>query len=89
MEDHIEHQQEVLRSEERRVGKECHHGGILFTKYAHFCALSHPFKASTVATTFMEEIKKLHGNLKIIVTDRDPIFTGNVWTELFLVWVLK
>jgi hypothetical protein len=23
------------------------------TKYTHFCALSHPFKASTVATTFM------------------------------------
>jgi hypothetical protein len=26
------------------------------TKYAHFCALSHPFKASTVATTFMETV---------------------------------
>ena len=26
------------------------------TKYAHFCALSHPFKASIVATTFMETI---------------------------------
>jgi hypothetical protein len=24
------------------------------TKYAHFCALSHPFKSSTVATAFME-----------------------------------
>ena len=27
------------------------------TKYAHFCALSHPFKASTVATIFMIEFK--------------------------------
>jgi hypothetical protein len=27
------------------------------TKYAHFCALSHPFKASTVATTFMEIVQ--------------------------------
>jgi hypothetical protein len=27
------------------------------TKYAHFCALSHPFKASTVAT-------RIHPNLK-------------------------
>ena len=26
------------------------------TKYAHFCALSHPFKASTVANAFMETI---------------------------------
>ena len=27
------------------------------TKYAHFCALSHPFKYSIIATTFMEIIK--------------------------------
>ena len=53
------------------------------TKYAHFCALSHPFKASTVATTFMDTIHKLHGNPKVIVNDRDPIFTGNFWTKLF------
>ena len=53
------------------------------TKYAHFCALSHSFKASTIATTFMEKIQKLHGNPKIIVNDRDPIFTGNFWTGLF------
>ena len=50
------------------------------TKYAHFCALSHPFKESTVATAFMETIQKLHGNPKIIVSDKDPIFTGNFWT---------
>ena len=53
------------------------------TEYADFCALSHPFKASTVSTTFMETIQKLHGNPKIIVSDRDPIFTENFWTELF------
>jgi hypothetical protein len=50
------------------------------TKYAHFCALSHPFKASTVATAFMETVQKLHGNPKIIVSDRDPIFIGHFWT---------
>ena len=55
----------------------------ILTKYAHFCALSHPFKASIVYTTFMETIQKLHGNPKIIVSDRDPIFTINFWTELF------
>ena len=53
------------------------------TKYAHFCSLSHPFKASTVSTTFMETIQKLHGNPKIIVSNRDPIFNRNFWTELF------
>jgi hypothetical protein len=57
------------------------------TKYAHFCALSHPFKASTVATAFMEIVQKLHGRPKIIVSDIDPIFTEHFWTELFLVWV--
>jgi hypothetical protein len=53
------------------------------TKYAHFCALSYPFKASIVVTTFMEIVQKLHGNPKIIVSDRDPIFTGHFWIELF------
>ena len=50
------------------------------TKYTHFCALSHPFKASIVATAFMETVQKLHGSPKIIVSDRDPIFTGHFWT---------
>ena len=45
------------------------------TKYAHFCALSYPFKASTFATAFMETIQKLHGNAKITVSDKDPILT--------------
>ena len=38
------------------------------TNYAHFCALSYPFKAITVATAFMERIKKLNRNPKIIVS---------------------
>ena len=50
------------------------------TKYAHFCAISHPFNASIVTTAFMETVQKLHGTPKIIVSDRDPIFTGNFWT---------
>src|ERR1700733_12646935 len=53
------------------------------TKYAHFRALSHPFKSRTISTAFMETIQKLHENPKIIVSDRDPIFTGNFWTGLF------
>jgi hypothetical protein len=50
------------------------------TKYAHFFALSHPFKDSTVEIAFMETVQNLHGILKIIVSDRDPIFTGHFWT---------
>ena len=49
----------------------------ILTKYAHFCELSPPFKASTVANAFMEKIQKLHGNPNIILSDKDPIFTGN------------
>ena len=52
-------------------------------KYALFCALSHPFSASTVAATFINTVQKLHGNPKIIVSDRDPKFTAKLWTELF------
>ena len=39
------------------------------TKYAHFCALSHPFKANTISTAFMETVQKLHGSPKIILSD--------------------
>ena len=53
------------------------------TKYAHFFALSHPLSASIVAATFINTIQKLHGSPKIIVSDRDPIFTRKFWTELF------
>jgi hypothetical protein len=31
----------------------------------------------------METIQKIHGVPKIIVSDKDLIFTGNFWTELF------
>jgi hypothetical protein len=50
------------------------------TKYTHFCALSHPFKASTVAIAFMEIVQNLHGSPKIIISDRDPIFIGHFCT---------
>ena len=50
------------------------------TKYAHFYALSHTCKASTVSTTFTETSQKLHGNPNIIVSNRIPIFTRNFLT---------
>ena len=53
------------------------------TKYAHFFSHYHPFKESIVATLFMETIQDLHGVPKSIVSDKDPIFTGNFWTKLF------
>jgi hypothetical protein len=37
----------------------------------------------------MEKIQKLHGVPKIIVSDKDLIFTINFWNELFFIWVLN
>ena len=45
------------------------------TKYAHFCALSHPLNMSTFTNAFMNMIQKLHGTPKLIVSDKDPGFT--------------
>ena len=56
------------------------------TKYAHFCALSHPFKDSTVSTAFMETIQKLHGNQKIIVSDRSHFHWKFLDRIIFLSW---
>ncbi|KAJ4783151.1 polyprotein [Rhynchospora pubera] len=53
------------------------------TKYAHFLSLSHPFKASTVAQTFLDCVYRLHGLPNEIISDRDPIFTSKFWKELF------
>jgi hypothetical protein len=53
------------------------------SKYAHFCALQHPFIASMMAQIFMDQVSKLHGMPHSIVYDRDPTFTSNFWQELF------
>jgi hypothetical protein len=39
------------------------------SKYAHLCALHHPFTASTVAQTFMDQVFKIHGMPNSIVSD--------------------
>jgi hypothetical protein len=53
------------------------------SKYVHFCALQHPFKASTITQVLMDNIFKLYGMLQSIVTNHDPTFTRNFWQELF------
>ena len=54
-----------------------------FSKHAHFIALSHPYTALTVAKAFFDAIVRLHGFPASIVSDRDPVFTGHVWRDLF------
>jgi hypothetical protein len=54
-----------------------------FSKYAHFIPLGHPYTAASVARAFFDGIVRLHGFPPSIVSDRDPVFTGNVWRDLF------
>jgi len=54
-----------------------------FSKMAHFVPLGHPYTALTVAQAFFNNIVRLHGFPSSIVSDRDPVFTSALWTELF------
>ena len=54
-----------------------------FSKYAHFIALGYPYTATSVARAFFDGIVRLHGFPTSIVSDRDPVFTGHVWRDLF------
>ncbi|WVZ83442.1 hypothetical protein U9M48_030588 [Paspalum notatum var. saurae] len=54
-----------------------------FSKYAHFVMLGHPYSAASVARAFFEGIVQLHGFPSSIVSDRDPVFIGHVWRDLF------
>jgi hypothetical protein len=51
-----------------------------YSTYAHFFPLHHPF---TVAQVFLDNIVKLHGVPKSLVSDRDRVFTSSLWKQLF------
>jgi hypothetical protein len=53
------------------------------TKYAHFIPISHPYTAMSVAQQFLNNIYKLHGLPRTIISDRDKIFTSTLWKELY------
>jgi hypothetical protein len=49
-----------------------------FSKYTHFIPLGHPYTAASVVRAFFGGIVRPHGFPSSIVSDRDPVFTGNV-----------
>ena len=53
------------------------------SKQAYFLPLSHPYTAPQVAQVFVDNIYKLHGLPKTIVSDRDKIFMSLFWKSLF------
>lgn len=53
------------------------------SKYAHFIASSHPYSAKGIAEVLVQNVVKLHGISKFIVSDRDRIFISAFWRELF------
>ena len=52
------------------------------SKAAHFIPVKTTYKASNIAEIFMKQIFRLHGISKVIIYDRDPKFTGNLWNSL-------
>jgi hypothetical protein len=55
----------------------------MFSKYAHFIPLAHPYTELTVAQLYFNHIYKLHGLPEASISNRDRVFTGHLWQELF------
>lgn len=53
------------------------------TKYTHFIALSHPYSRDQIVTLILDNIVCLHGPPKEIVSDRDRIFTSQLYQQIF------
>ncbi|GJY87370.1 retrotransposon-related protein [Tanacetum coccineum] len=53
------------------------------SKYAHFIPLSHTFRVAQLAQVFLDNVYKLHGLPKVLVSDRDMVFVSLFWKELF------
>lgn len=53
------------------------------SKFAHFMALKHPYTATSVANSLMNNVTSIYGIPEKIISDRDPAFLSNFWKALF------
>ena len=53
------------------------------SKAAHFIPIKTTYKVANIADIFLKQIFRLHGVPKVIISDRDPKFTGKFWKSLF------
>jgi hypothetical protein len=53
------------------------------TKYAYFLPLAHPYTAAQEAQVYIDNVFKLYGMPAALVSDRDIIFTSQLWHSLF------
>ena len=53
------------------------------SKDGHFIHVKTTHSAANIADIFMKEIFPMHGIPKVIISNRDPKFTGNFWKTLF------
>ena len=53
------------------------------SKASHFIPVKTTYKATNIADIFLKHIFRLHGVPRVIISDRDPKFTGNFWKYLF------
>jgi len=53
------------------------------SKYAHLASLKAYFNSKIVAELFIKNIVKLHGFPNSIISDRDKIFTSQLWQHIF------
>jgi hypothetical protein len=66
----------------------CHTGVAVFvdrlSKHVHLAPVRHDIDAPGLARVFFDTVFRHHGLPRVIISDRDPRFTGNFWLSLFL-----
>ena len=53
------------------------------SKAMHFIPVKTTYNAANIVDIFVKQIFHLHGIPKVIISNRDPMFTGNFWKSLF------